>query len=232
MRALKILAGSLVAIVALGFVFLGGGLLWTWLRLRPGQAFYVDGDYLRSALLFMLPGLFAFGLAAYVVAGHKVNAAWLLIPLLLEAVALPNLLGEVPSPLHAQTQVRRQALRVSRALEVWAEQQGRLPANQADLDAAVQQHLGDYRLLESPYARGGLRLPYQPVHVANADGPYLPQPAGTAPAIVYCAVSADFKHFWVTVTVPKGTVSEEVDFLRLVASGQVWVEEGKVDGKE
>ncbi|MCI0404011.1 MAG: hypothetical protein L0212_10880 [Acidobacteria bacterium] len=233
MRVLKIVAAILVALPSLAFLLIGGGVLMNWIRLRSGVAFYVDGNYLRSALFFILPGLAAFGIATYVLVRRQAHAAWLLVPLLIVALSLPNLLGEVPSALHAQRQPRAYARTASVALAAWAQKQRRFPANQSELEAVLTQHLGPDGRRESVYARGGQRVPYRFVYVGNSAGPHLPQPAGDTPAIIYCAVSADLKHLWVTVTVLDTNVSEKVDFLRESGrTSQPWVEEGKLNDAE
>ena len=83
----------------------------------------------------------------------------------------------------------------------------------------------------SPFAQAGQQLPYQVPHLAGATGPYIHSPAGERPGLIYCAVSGDRKHFWLTATALDQAVGGTVIFVPAFEQVGPWVVEWQLDGQ-
>lgn len=95
-----------------------------------------------------------------------------------------------------------------KVLDNFYEEKKRYPVSQQELDAFIP---GQERYFQwSWYSRRGARLPYRYVYVANATGPYTPNPPGPDPATVYCAVSGDLQHYWTTGTDLRSAIGNEI----------------------
>ena len=170
--------------------------MWQWVRLHFGEPFYLQADYLKGSLFFLVPGVAALAVAGYLLVRRQVSAAGLVGAL----VALFGLGCVVIFLSFAWDEgdywKRTRMVRHVRGLG-WRlagnGKEGRFPANETEL-----QNLAGGGL--SSYARRGEPLPYRYVYVANASRAHLPHAPGDAPAIIYCAVSPDRKRFWLTAT--------------------------------
>lgn len=215
-RVLRILAAIVLGLYGVGIAALGGSFLWPWVQMLFTDAFYIVWDYLVDGLFLLVLGLLVLLPAVYVLLRRQARVAWLLVSLvilLLAAMLIPSMrLDPVRA---AQYEVSSQARNVHRAVVGWAAEKGRLPANEAELLSVAQAHgSGSDDPLLSRYARGGERLPYQLVYIANATGPHLPQPPAAQPGVIYCAVSADLKRLWLTATGLERTVNGPIVFVK------------------
>lgn len=220
LRILPRLAALVFGFYGCVMAVLGGGFLWSRTRLLFHDSFYVVWDYLFDGLFLLVLGLAVLLPAGYVFLRRQARAAWLLVSLailLFSAILIPSMRLD---PAEAtQFEVKAKVWNVRQVVREWGEENGRLPANEAEMLPVAQDHekyagrgFGDPLL--SRYAQGGERLPYELVYIANATGAHLPEPPASQPGVIYCAVSADLRHLWLTATVLEHDVNGPVVFVK------------------
>jgi hypothetical protein len=130
------------------------------------------------------------------------------------AAARKLLCGESPriSP-RAEDTLTARARTIANALDTLGANQGRFPANEAEL-AQVAAKLQGPDALVGPYYRDGTVAPVRLVYVGAASGPVLAEPDAPMPAAIYCAVSADRQRFWITVAMSDREVGGHPRWLR------------------
>lgn len=199
MRLVRIILGSVIAVfsvtpiwVAFGFFRLGTA---TWF----GHPYYLAQHPLQRGCFWAILGFAALLPAAYCVFRRRASAWWLALAFgaaLLAADALPsNVLPTMLVP-EARDSLTAKARELANTMAA----QSALPAGQAELMNVAAKAEGSGGLL-GPYYRDGALVPTRLVYVGGATKPFLPDSADASfPATIYCAVSADKKHYWLTIT--------------------------------
>jgi hypothetical protein len=195
--------------VAFGFFRLG---VETWF----GHPYYLGNDHLQRGCFWLLVGLAALLPGSYCVVSRRASAWWLALGFaaaLFAAVVLPsNVLPTMLIP-RAEDTLTARARTIANALDTLGANQGRFPANEAEL-AQVAAKLQGPDALVGPYYRDGTVAPVRLVYVGAASGPVLAEPDAPMPAAIYCAVSADRQRFWITVAMSDREVGGHPRWLR------------------
>lgn len=196
-------ASSLVALfsllplwVAFGFFRLG---VATWF----GHPYYLGQHDFEDGSFWLLVGLAALLPGSYCALSRRASAWWLALGFgaaLFAADALPsNVLPMMLIP-RAEDTLTAKAWNLANALDTFGANQGRFPADEAEL-AQIAAKLEGPDALVGPYYHDGATTPIHLVYVGGASGPVLVEPVNAPiPAAIYCAVSGDKEHLWITVT--------------------------------
>lgn len=222
--------GAAVIFGALSFALLipAAGALWDWLLIRSTDIYYIESDFIGLGLFFGIPGGLSLAVCLYVLFRRNAHGAWLLIPLgllMLLAVAIPSTLHNPMS--EARSNVVNRARAVQLALTMWGAEHGVFPATEDEFRSALGQRADSTGAAEdspSHYARAGRRVPYRIVYVGGVRGPHLPAPPGDQPGIIYCAVSQDLRHAWLTATELDQAVGGSVTLLEFEPGLRWWEE--------
>lgn len=204
-RVFHIVLGFAIALVALAPINIAFGFFRLGVRNWSGHpyslcadAFARSGDWLLVALLILLP-------AVYYALRPRSSALWLVLSFVVAFGTLEQIPEHVlPQTMvsEAQENLREKAFNLATALENPAEKGSLLPASQTQLaGVAAMAAQQDGLDLRGPYFQDGTPVAAHLVYLGGAAGPLVIMPAHPPlPAAVYCAVSQDRKHFWITAT--------------------------------
>jgi hypothetical protein len=225
MRILRIFAGLFICVFSLEFASTGAAWVWPWLNAHLRGLFYVHDGYAGPGLFYAVGGVIAFVVAAYVVLRRRASALWLLLAFIIFVVQAISLPSVAPPSFHvnwAQGHVIHTARKIEGSLVTWGAERGHLPASEVELAEAVKPAIGKPEEGLSRYVQRGKRLEYRVIYAGNATGPYLREPAGPEPALIYCAVSPDLKQGWLTATVLTRPAADRAIYLVDPDSGRPW----------
>ena len=195
-----------------------GILLWfyAW-QVEFGQSFYSDlaPGYGIWGAVPVVTAAIALRVVGRVAANKRASVWWLFIPFVYGFFALGSILASPPVIKAnliaiANGPVSSKASAVSDTLMEWGATNKHFPESDTQLGDVLK------KLSQKPslFARDGMRLPFRIIYKPNATGPYLPSSPGPEPAIIYCAVTADLRQFWLTATVLDEPVGAQISFLK------------------
>lgn len=231
---MKQAVGALFMVLSLPLFMFGGPFLVSALRLHWGQPFCASSpeDYAVYGAIWVGMALLVLVPSALVLLKKNVPGTWLVVPLLvllLSAVAIPSNIPPGYRGTMAGRAVERRMQSAAAQLQQWGSAHGQLPEDEGQLRGALEPKAAaeeEATPSNSRYQRADQPVPYRFLLVPKAQGPRRPQPPLEQPAIVYCAISADRKKFWLTATALPGDVSSEVVVLErdgefVVISGEI-----------
>ena len=211
MRVTRVILGLIGTFFCLTLVLPAARRLQEWWQIRSGQVFYIEGDYLREGLQWLIWALVALVPILYAALRPRSSPGWLILGFgvaLVGMATLPNTYGSFLS-------LRRGRLseRVGDAgslLEQWGKGHGRFPSSQAELDDALRG-----LPQPSPFARAGQSLPFRPVYVGAQGAAQEAPRAGDQPGMLLYSTRADQREFWLTAeSVGEQALSAQPEILR------------------
>lgn len=234
---MKQVIAVLFVLLSLPVFKFGWGFLWSAVKLRSGQPFYVASpdDYIAYGAFWVGLALAVLVPAALVLLKKGAKGSWLVLPLLFLLVAAVALPSNIPPGFRATLAGRNVQRRMETAashLEKWGGEHRQLPADESELRGALEPKDTAEEETQDPnsrFLRGGQPVAFRFVLVPNARAPHRAQPAGEQPAIVYCAISPDRQKFWLTATALPDDVSSEV--VMLERDGALVSNSGEVPAK-
>lgn len=235
---MKQVIAVLFVLLSLPVFKFGWGFLWSAVKLRSGQPFYVASpdDYIAYGAFWVGLALAVLVPSAVVLLKKGAKGSWLVLPLLSLLVAAVALPSNIPPGFRGHAAGRGVERRMERAatqLEKWGGEHRQLPADESELTGALEPKDTAEEQTQDPnsrFLRGGRPVAFRFVLVPNAPGPHRAQPPGEQPAMIYCAISPDRQKFWLTATALPGDVSSEV--VMLVRYGELVAISGAVPAPE
>ena len=182
--------------------------------LVTGQYVFASPQPHGFLLVFVVVGVAGLVAAIAPLTSSRRSVRWLLVSLLLIVCEAPDVptVAAVNNELYRNHRVNGPYVGKN-ILNGFHEHAGHYPTSQQELDNFVAAQEDSF-LHQSWFARRGSRVPYRFVYVASASGPYTPNPPGADPATIYCAVSGDGQHYWITATDLNGPIGTAIDFAR------------------
>ena len=194
MRVTRIILGLIGTFFCLTLLLPAVRRFEEWWRIRSGQVFYIEGDYLREGAQWLIWALVALVPILYAALRPRSSPGWLILGFSVALVGMATLPNSYGGFIYARRE--RLSERVSDAgslLGQWGKSHGRFPASQAELDDAL-------RALQqpSPFARAGSSLPLRPLYLGAQGAAQTAPRAGDQPGMLLYTTRYDQKEFWLT----------------------------------
>ncbi len=225
MKVVRVIFFCLIVFLALPEFVLGVPALMNGIRAH-GDVWSVRHDYFGDAAITLIAGLLAVGFAAWG-AFWPGRTNWLRFLVatsivFLMAVSIPSWYAAPEMRSRSAMTGRMRTLQV--AVDSWGNDHGRFPLTDAELKEAAS--AGEVRVGDSPFQRGGVPVQFELALISSAAGPVL---HAERPAVLYYAVDADGKRFWISATTLEKSVGNAVVMVGEGSSGPPFVIEGKLE---
>lgn len=216
--------GGLLSLPALIF---GSYLFSCWVRIHTADVFYVVYPYLLTAIVLGGIGALTASCSVYGALRRSFYGLVFLAPVVLGLATMVYIPDGMPHVQRSMMDDTNYLSATGSFLRVWYESHHRFPKDRGEFVDALKNGPAawQYRIsappMESDYAKGGVRLPYQVVVVNNASGPRLGG-LSQEPGVIYYCVTDDQQQFWVTMTGLNRDVSRSAT-LKTVADDSPWL---------
>jgi len=210
--------GSVLPAAGLGIYFLS-----CWIRIHTTDVYYVEYPYLTTACIFLIVGMLSLWCALHGARRRSFYGFLFLIPLVVGFVTTAYIPDGTPHIQRSRPSDANYLYSIRPFFEVWFQSHHAFPHRESEFREAFRigptawQEPNGSPPSESPYAKRGVRLPYQIVVINNDSGPQM-QGLSERPGVIYYCVSGDQQQFWVTMTGLHTDVARSAT-LKLVADG-------------
>jgi hypothetical protein len=204
-KTVNVALAALAGLLSLPALIPGFYLFSCWIRIHTADVFYVEYPYLLAACVLVSIGALSASCSIYGAFRRSFYGLIFLIPLVLGLAIMVYIPDGTPHVQRSMMDDTNYLSTTGSFLRVWYESHHRFPKDHVELlDAltngpAAWQYRVSAPPVESDYAKGGVRLPYQILVINGASGPRL-ENVSQQPGVIYYCVTDDQQQFWVTMT--------------------------------
>jgi hypothetical protein len=201
----KAALAAVAGLLSLPALIFGSYLFSCWVRIHTADVFYVEYPYLLAAVVLGGIGALSAFCSIYGALRRSFYGLIFLIPIVLGLATMVYIPDGTPHVQRSMMDDTNYLSATGSFLWVWYEAHRRFPNDQAEFFDALRsgpaawQNRVSAPPMESDYARGGARLPYQVVVLNGASGPRLTN-LSQQPGVIYYCVTEDRQQFWLTMT--------------------------------
>jgi hypothetical protein len=204
-KTINLVLAAVAGLLSIPALILGYYLLSCWVRIHTADVFYVEYPYLLAACVLVGMGVLGACCSVYGALRRSFYGLMFLVPIALGLATMVYIPDGTPHVQRSMMDDTNYLSATGSFLRVWYEAHRRFPNDQAEFLDALRSGPAAWRYrvsappMESDYAKGGARLPYQVVVINNASGPRLTN-LSQQPGVIYYCVTDDQQQFWVTMT--------------------------------